>query len=81
MIFLTSPSKVGYFSKIEEIFPYCPDCSNDLEVKIRFMNLALYNIYVSVLFISEPNYLVAQPNSAACNNGKISFKGFNSVAR
>ena len=20
------PSKVGYFSRIEEIFPYCPDC-------------------------------------------------------
>ena len=47
-----------------------------VEILRKSPNVSLY--YLSRL---KPNYLVAQPNSAACNNGKISFKGFNSVAR
>ena len=38
------PSKVGYFRKIEEIFPYCPDCP---KLEIHGGNLALEEVSVS----------------------------------
>ena len=34
------PSKVGYFSNIEEILPYYPDCPNGPKMQIHVGNLA-----------------------------------------
>ena len=34
------PSKVGYFRKIEEIFPYCPDYLNVPKLKTHVGNWA-----------------------------------------
>ena len=43
------PSKVEYFSKIEEISPYC---QNGSKLQISFINLVVVSTYISVFFIS-----------------------------
>ena len=35
------PWKVGYFSKIEEILPYCPECPKGPKMEIHVGNLAV----------------------------------------
>ena len=53
------PSKVGYFCKIEEIFPCCLNCPNNPKLQIRVGNLAVdpsvifFVIWVSVSSISS----------------------------
>ena len=46
------PSKVGYFSKIEAILPYCPECPKGSKMEIHVGNLAV-----------EPDNLPIEPLS------------------
>ena len=42
------PSKVGYFRKVAEIFPYCPDCPNGPQLQIHLRNLVMQpSLYIS----------------------------------
>ena len=60
------PTKVGYFSKIEEIFPYCP---NGPKLKILFENLAQEPFVYS--FVVTFKYLVC-----ICSVGDHQFDEF-----